>query len=106
MFEVKRDNLGDVFLLTSQGVSFTEVQEGLNHLSTGMCLGLAEVLVGKNGVPGVKHAPWGSCSLPPGLGDLVSLYNVSTSFRVLQAPDSWSKYTTDVDLENLSCQPY
>ena len=30
MFEVKRDSLGDVILLTSQGVSFTEVQEGLN----------------------------------------------------------------------------
>ena len=29
MFEVKRDSLGDVILLTSQGVFFTEVQEGL-----------------------------------------------------------------------------
>ena len=30
MFEVKRDSLGDVILLTSQGFSFTEVQDGLN----------------------------------------------------------------------------
>ena len=29
MFELKQDSLGDVILLTSQGVSFTEVQEGL-----------------------------------------------------------------------------
>ena len=29
MFEVKQYSLGDVILLTSQGVSFTEVQEGL-----------------------------------------------------------------------------
>ena len=29
MFEVKQDSLGDVILLTSQGVSFTEVQEGM-----------------------------------------------------------------------------
>ena len=29
MFEVKRDRQGDVILLSSQGVSFTEVQEGL-----------------------------------------------------------------------------
>ena len=29
MFEVKRDSLGDVILLSSQGVSFTKVQEGL-----------------------------------------------------------------------------
>ena len=28
MFEVKQDSLGDVILLPSQGVSFTEVQEG------------------------------------------------------------------------------
>ena len=38
-----------IFLLTSQGVSLTEVQEGLNHLSTGMYLHLAEVKVGKSG---------------------------------------------------------
>ena len=31
MFEVKWDNLSDVILLTSQGVSFSEVQEGLNQ---------------------------------------------------------------------------
>ena len=30
VFKVKQDSLGDVILLTSQGVSFTEVQEGLN----------------------------------------------------------------------------
>ena len=30
MFEVKQDSLGDVILLSSQGVSFTKVQEGLN----------------------------------------------------------------------------
>ena len=30
MFKVNQDSLGDVILLTSQGVSFTEVQEGLN----------------------------------------------------------------------------
>ena len=29
MLEVKRDSLGDVILLSSLGVSFTEVQEGL-----------------------------------------------------------------------------
>ena len=30
MFKVKQDSLGDDILLTSQGVSFTEAQEGLN----------------------------------------------------------------------------
>ena len=30
IFKVNQDSLGDVILLTSQGVSFTEVQEGLN----------------------------------------------------------------------------
>ena len=30
MFEVKQDSLGDIILLTSPGVSFTEVQIGLN----------------------------------------------------------------------------
>ena len=30
IFEVNQDSLGDVILLTSHGVSFTEVQEGLN----------------------------------------------------------------------------
>ena len=29
IFKVNQDNLDDVILLTSQGVSFTEVQEGL-----------------------------------------------------------------------------
>ena len=29
MFKVKQDSMGDGILLTSQGVSFTEVQEGL-----------------------------------------------------------------------------
>ena len=29
IFKVNQDSLGDVILLTSQGVSFTEVQEGL-----------------------------------------------------------------------------
>ena len=33
MLEVKQDSLGDVILLTSQGVSFTEVQEGLLFLT-------------------------------------------------------------------------
>ena len=28
IFEINQDSLGDVILLTSQGVSFTEVQEG------------------------------------------------------------------------------
>ena len=31
MFEVKQDSIGDVILLTSQGVSFTVVQEGLTQ---------------------------------------------------------------------------
>ena len=36
IFEVKQDGLGDVILLSSQGVSFSEVQEGLNFtLNTG-----------------------------------------------------------------------
>ena len=30
MFKVKQDSLGDDILLTSKGVSFKEVQEGLN----------------------------------------------------------------------------
>ena len=33
MFKVNHDSLGDVILSTSQGVSFTEVQEGLNVFS-------------------------------------------------------------------------
>ena len=31
MVKVKQDSLGDVILFTSQGVSFKEVQEGLNE---------------------------------------------------------------------------
>ena len=34
MFKVNQDSLGDVILLTSQGVSFTEVQEGLSWPSS------------------------------------------------------------------------
>ena len=30
IFKVNQDSIGDVILLTLQGVSFTEVQEGLN----------------------------------------------------------------------------
>ena len=30
-YKVKQDSLGDVILVTSQNVYFTEVKEGLNH---------------------------------------------------------------------------
>ena len=33
MYEVKQDSLGEVISLSSQGVSFTEVQEGFKILT-------------------------------------------------------------------------
>ena len=33
IFEENQNSLGDVILLTSQGVSFTEVQEGLKRVA-------------------------------------------------------------------------
>ena len=41
IFKVNQDSLGDAILLTSQGVSFTEVQEGLKCPEGGQCLALA-----------------------------------------------------------------
>ena len=41
MFKVKQDSLGDVILLTSQGVSFPELQGGLKVTREACCLLLA-----------------------------------------------------------------